>query len=76
MKDTKKGIPVSFSKSFLLYGYAKKRKFPNYSPALGTKRVVQTNLSSIGKTHIFRTGMKSTFTWTMPYKSISVLVIT
>ena len=40
------------------------------------KLVVQTNLPSIGKTHIFRTGMKSTFTWTMPYKSISVLIIT
>ena len=40
------------------------------------KLVVQTNLPSIGKTHIFRTGMKSTFTWAMPYKSISVLVIT
>ena len=40
------------------------------------KLVVQTNLPSIGKTHIFRTGMKSTFTWTTPYKSISVLIIT
>ena len=41
-----------------------------------SKLVVQTNLPSIGKTLIFETGMKSTFTWTMSYKSISVLIIT
>ena len=41
-----------------------------------SKIVVQTNLPSIGKTYIFRTGMMSTFTWTMPYKSIPVLIIT
>ena len=40
------------------------------------KLVVQTNFPNIGKTHIFRPGMKPTFTWTMPYKSIPVLVIT
>ena len=41
-----------------------------------SKIAVQTNFPSNGKTHIFRTGMKSTFTWAMPYKSISVLLIT
>ena len=41
-----------------------------------SKIVVQTNFPRIGKTYIFRPGTKSTFTWTMPYKSIPVLVIT
>ena len=41
-----------------------------------SKIVVQTNLPSKVMIHIFRTGLKSTFTWDMPYKSISVLLIT
>ena len=41
-----------------------------------SKIVVQTNFPRIDKTYIFRPGRKSTFTWTMPYKSIPVLVIT
>ena len=41
-----------------------------------SNHVVQTNLPNITKTYIFRTTMKSTFTWTMPYKSISGLLIT
>ena len=41
-----------------------------------SKIVLQTNFPRIGKTYIFRPGRKSTFTWTMPYKSIPVLVIT
>ena len=48
----------------------------NFNTTHCAKPVVQTNLPSIVKTYIFRTGKKSTFTWTMPYKSISVLIIT
>ena len=40
------------------------------------KCVVQTNFPSIAKTHIFGTRNMCTFTWTMPYKSIPVLIIT
>ena len=38
-----------------------------------SNHVVQINLPNITKTYIFRTAMESTFTWTMPYKSISGL---
>jgi len=40
-----------------------------------TKCVLQTNLHRVRMVYIFRTGMNSTFTCTMPNKSISVLPI-
>ena len=40
------------------------------------KPVVQTNFPTLGMTYIFGSGMKSTFTWAMPYKWISAGLIT
>ena len=41
-----------------------------------TKVVVQTNLPRMGMLYIFWRAMMSTFTWAMPYKLISVCLIT
>ena len=41
-----------------------------------TKLIIQTNLPNNGMTYLFGGGMKSTFTWAMPYKSIPTLLIT
>ena len=68
-----RGTPCNWTQSTRFYTLSLDKFKSN--PAHCTKFVVQTNLPNIGMTYIFWSGMKSTFTWAMPYKSISGLVI-